>query len=88
VYTDSGLEEVSVFASQREDGRLTILISNLADTEQQATLQIAGESPGTAEQWQLTQDTKPEAATEFTFPADNTVTLPPQSITLFVLGGG
>ena len=88
VYTDSGLEEVSVFASQREDGRLTILINNLADTEQQATLQIAGESPGTAEQWQLTQDTKPETAVQFTFPADSSVTLPPQSITLFVLGGG
>lgn len=85
VYTDSGIDDLSVFASRREDGRLTILINNLADTEQSATLRIAGEAPETAEQWQLTQETNPEAATNTTF-SDGTVTLPPQSVTLFVIG--
>lgn len=85
VYTDSGLEDVSVFASRREDGRLTILINNLADTEQTANLSIAGEVPESAEQWQLTQETIPEAAANVTF-SDGTVMLPPQSITLLVIG--
>jgi hypothetical protein len=85
VYTDSGFEDVSVFASRREDGRLTILINNLADTEQSAILSIAGEAPETAEQWQLTQESIPEAATDIGF-SDGMVTLPPQSITLLVIG--
>jgi len=61
VYTDSGVEDVSVYAAWREDGRLTILTVNLADTEKEVALHIAGAAPGQMEHWQLTQDSLPEA---------------------------
>jgi hypothetical protein len=84
VYTDSGVEDVSVYASHTDDGRLTIILVNLADAEQQATLKIAGEEPEAAEQWQLTQESLPETAADITF-SDGAVTLPPQSVTLLIL---
>jgi hypothetical protein len=88
VYTDSAVEDLSIYAARREDGRITILINNLADTEQTATLLAAGESAGTAEMWQMTADASPETAEEFTFSADGLITVPAQSISLFILGGG
>ncbi|MFZ0544424.1 MAG: hypothetical protein WAM60_03240, partial [Candidatus Promineifilaceae bacterium] len=74
-----------VYASQRDDGRLTIMLVNLADTEKETTLHIAGQEPETAELWQLTEESLPEAASNATF-SDGAVTLPPQSITLLILG--
>jgi hypothetical protein len=88
VYTESAVEDLSIYAARREDGRITILINNLADTEQTATLLAAGESAGTAEMWQMTADASPETAEEFTFSAVGLITVPAQSISLFILGGG
>lgn len=85
IYTDSGLDDVSIFAAVREDGRLTILINNMNDTDQTAVLNIAGEQPQTAEQWQLTSETVPDTATNITF-TDGSLVLPAQSLTLLVIG--
>ncbi len=84
VYTDSGVTDVSVYAARRDDGRLTIIAINLADTDQAATLQIAGAAPTQAELWQLTPGTVPEPA-DFSFAANGAVTLPGQSVSLFIL---
>lgn len=84
VYTDSGVADVSVYAAKRDDGRLTIIAVNLADTDQDATLQIAGAAPTQAELWQLTPGTVPEA-TDFAFAVNGAVTLPGQSVSLFIL---
>jgi hypothetical protein len=86
VYTDSGVEDLSVFAALREDGRLTILLNNLADDEQTASLMVGGEGLETAEQWQLTQESNPDAAVDVTF-SNGMVTVPGQSITLLVIDG-
>ena len=85
VHAASGVEDVSVFAAARPDGTLTIIINNLADTEKQATLQVQGAVPAQAELWRLDQTQSPESASLFTFPTDGLLTLPAQSISLFII---
>ena len=85
VHAASGVEDVSVFAAARPDGTLTIIINNLADTEKQATLQVHGAVPAQAELWRLDQTQSPESASLFTFPTDGLLTLPAQSISLFII---
>src|SRR5690606_8478041 len=60
VYAESGVDDISIYAAQRDDGALTLIVVNLADTEQQATLQVGSNTPTQAELWQLTAETRPE----------------------------
>jgi hypothetical protein len=86
VHADSGVVNVSLYAAQRDDGALTLLIVNLADNEQEATLQVMGGLPAQAELWRLDQQQKPEAATLVTIQDNEMLSLPAQSISLYVLG--
>jgi alpha-L-arabinofuranosidase len=85
VYAESGVDDVSIYAAQRDDGALTLIIINLADSEQTATLQLGGASPTEAELWQLTPDSQPESGRNVTLAADGELTLPAQSISLYIL---
>ncbi len=42
VYAASGVEDVDIFASKREDGKLTLMVINLSDVEQRIPLQLKG----------------------------------------------
>jgi hypothetical protein len=84
VYADSGVGDASVYAAKRDDGALTLMIVNLADSEKQATLQVQGETPSQAELWRLDLEHLPEAASAFSLPADGGLNLPPQSVSLFI----
>lgn len=83
VYSDSGVADVSLYAARRDDGALTLLIVNLADNEKEVALRVVGSMPAQAELWRLDQEQNPEAAT-FLNVGDGTLTLPPQSISLYV----
>jgi hypothetical protein len=83
VYAASGVEDVSLYAARRDDGALTVIAINLADSEKQAALQVSGAAPTGAELWRLDQENNPETATDFTFSGDDQVSLPAQSISFF-----
>ncbi len=85
IYAASGAEDVTVYAALRDDGALTVMAINLGDVEQTVTLNLAGVSPGEAEIWLLDTDHNAENLGVQPWPADGVVTLPGQSVTLFVL---
>ncbi len=84
VYAESGTADVSVYAARRADGALTVMVVNLADSEQQTSLQLPPEIPAQAELWRLDQAQTPETAVPFTLPDDGRLMLPAQSVSLFV----
>lgn len=81
----SGVDGVSVYAAKRPDGALTVMAVNLTEGDQPAALQIAGETPTEAEVWLLDKDHNAENLGGQMLPADGTVVLPAQSVTLFVV---
>ncbi|MCB9155012.1 MAG: hypothetical protein H6649_13290 [Caldilineae bacterium] len=85
VYAASGVDNVTVYAAQRDDGALTVMVVNLGDVEQTATLNIAGEKPAEAEVWLLDKDHNAESLGVQPWPADGLVTLPEQSVTLYMI---
>lgn len=84
VYAASGVPNVSVYAAKREDGTLTLLVVNLADTEQTVPLQVQGATLSKANTWLFDATHKAEAVGE-TDLSGGKVTLPPQSISVFEL---
>jgi hypothetical protein len=85
VYAESGVEDISIYAAERDDGALTVLIINLADGEKEALLQMPDWAPAQAELWRLDQTQLPTEPGDFTFTADGRLSLPPQSVSLFVI---
>jgi hypothetical protein len=85
VYAASGAENVTVYAALRADGALTVMAINLGDGEQTVTLDLAGVSPVEAEVWLLDAEHNAENLGVQPWPADGAVTLPGQSVTLFVI---
>ena len=85
VYAASGAENVTVYAAQRDDGALTVMAINLGDGEQTVTLDLAGASPAEAEVWLLDKEHSAENLGVQPWPAAGTVTLPAQSVTLYVI---
>lgn len=72
-------------AARRADGALTLMLINLADDPRPATLELTGGLPAQAELWQLTSEQRPETATTVTLPAGGQLTLPAQSVSLYIL---
>ena len=85
LYSSSDIEHVSVYAAKREDGALTIILINLADEEKSVPLKIDNFPAGTAEVWQLSPEIQAEKIDSVELSAEYTLTLPAQSITLYVL---
>ncbi len=82
-------DEVSSFASVRtSDGALTVMVINKTEISQAATINLADfVNSGAAQIWQLTSGNQINRLTDAAISSNalNT-TLPPQSITLFVIG--
>lgn len=85
VYAASGVTDVDIFASKREDGTLTLMVINLSDTEQNIPLQVKGEKLTEAEVWLLDVTHNAENLGVQAFPSDGNVTLPAQSAVLYVI---
>lgn len=85
VQADSGVQDVNVYAAKRDDGALTVMVVNLTDDEQTVPLQVTGASPTEAEVWLLDADHNAENLGTQPLPADGSVTLPAQSVTLYVI---
>jgi hypothetical protein len=78
-------QDVTVYAALRDDGALTVMVINLGDVEQTVTLEVAGQTPAEADVWLLDAEHNAANLGKQPWPADGTVTLPAQSVTLYVI---
>lgn len=85
VFAASGVADVDIFAAKRKDGALTLMVINLSDSEQRIPLQVAGRKLTQAETWLLDIDHNAENLGVQLLPADGILTLPAQSVTLYVI---
>lgn len=86
LHAASGNEEVNVIAARRADGALTLMISNMSLEPQMVTLTLdnAGEG-GTMEAWRIDAEHLGDALDAETVAGGGELTLPPLSLTLYVL---
>ncbi len=88
VEAQSDLEDISVYAAQRNDGALTVIAINLSDEARTVNFNIEGVSINALEERWLFDLEHPEAIlvdAEDILNGEATL-LPPQSISMFVLG--
>ncbi len=86
VASSSGLADVSLYAARRGDGALTIMAINLGDEAVTTPLQLSGFNPsGDAEVWRFDVDHKAEQIDSQPLADGAEVTLPSQSMTLYVV---
>jgi hypothetical protein len=85
VDASSGVAEVTVYAAKRADGTLTIMVINLADNEQRVLLQVEGKKATKAQVWLFDAEHTASDMGEQPLPADDVLTLPAQSITLYAI---
>ncbi len=77
---------VTVYAAQRADGAVTVLVINLGDDEATKTLAINGFTAGAeAEVWRFDQATEAEQIESLAYSDGMSVTVPGQSITVYVI---
>jgi hypothetical protein len=77
---------LSVYAAEREDGALTVMIINRAAEEREETLQIASApTPSDAEVWRFDVDHQAENIGTLSLNEKTEITLPAESMTLLVL---
>lgn len=88
VYSDSGIEGVSIFAATREDGALTLIIVNLNPETIAAPLQLAGSFSGEAEVWRFDAAHNAEQLDTLSIKTNDELSLPGQSVTLLILPTG
>lgn len=80
--SESSQREVQITAARTEDGRLTLMLVNLADEARETTLNITGQAEFTVrEAYQLTNGSKGAALSDLR----NVFMLPAQSVTLVVV---
>ena len=85
VYAASGVADVDIFAAQREDGALTLMVINLSDIEQRIPLQVKDIQLTTAEVWRLDATHFTENLGVQSFSPNGEILLPAQSATLYVI---
>jgi hypothetical protein len=77
---------VSVFASRRDDGSLALILVNLNDTAVQKPLQLAnGDQLAIQEAYLFDATHKADAITPPAFTNGDEITLPAESVTLYIL---
>lgn len=94
MYTNFGTERlaaqtgdttVNVYAAQREDGALTVMVINLGDEAQTKTLVLDGvENSAEAEVWRYDAEITAEQIETVTLSGETEITVPARSMTLYV----
>lgn len=85
----SGVEHVSIYAAQRDDGALTLMAINLGDEEAAPTLALANWPAGSAATaWRLDAEHRAEEVDPGEVRDGAALVLPPRSVTLIELAGG
>jgi hypothetical protein len=85
VYSNSGVDDVSIYAARRADGALTLIVINLADEGKRVRVEIAGGASSTASVILLDPEHNAADLGVQPFLTDGMLNLPPQSVTLYVL---
>jgi hypothetical protein len=85
VYSASGIEDVNLYASRREDGALTLMVVNLNDAEKTVPLQFKGKMPSSAQLYLLDPEYSAQDMGTVALPEDGTLTLPGESVSLYVI---
>ena len=83
IYSSSDEPDLSIYAAQREDGALTVMIINLSLEEKTKAVRIAGQEQVQAETWLFDPSHKVENIG--TADLSDPISVPPQSITLYIL---
>jgi hypothetical protein len=85
IYSASGVENVNIYAAKRADGTLTLMIVNLNDDTQTVPLQVNGQKPALAQLFLLDPEHTAQDMGSLTLPADGRLTLPGESVSLYVI---
>jgi len=86
LYASSDDESVSIYAAQRSDGAVTLIVVNLGDQEEEKTLMWDQIEPsGPAEVWRLDEDHLAEQLDDLSLSDGVQLSLPARSITLYVI---
>jgi hypothetical protein len=86
LFAASDVDLVSVFAAQRADGAITIMIINRSAEAQQVPLTIAnGQAPGAAQAWLFDAQHAAEQVDDVNLAPESTLELGPESMLLLVL---
>ena len=86
VQANSDDDDVTIYAAKRDDGALTLMVVNLGPDEVSKTLQIDGFTPAAeAEVWRFDADHNSEQIDPQAISSGGTITVPGQSITLYIL---
>lgn len=83
VYSSSDDADLSIYAARRADGALTVIVINLALEEKTKAFRIEGQDQVQAEVWLFDPSHKAEIIGEINI--SNSITAPPQSMTLYIL---
>jgi hypothetical protein len=84
IYAASGIENVSIYAAERDDGAMTLMVINLTDMDQDAPIEVKGLKLSNVDIWRFDADHSAENLGQEEI-SNNTLKLPPQSISLFII---
>ncbi|NIV29403.1 MAG: hypothetical protein GWN58_07810 [Anaerolineae bacterium] len=86
LYASSDDPDVSIYAARRQDGTLTLMLINLGPEEKRKPLHLENVTPtGSAEVWLFDADHQAERIGAQAIADGAEITLPAQSISLYVL---
>jgi hypothetical protein len=86
IYSSSDNPDLSIYAARRADGVVTVIVINLSDDEQIKAIRVENQSQVQAEAWLFDASHKAENIGELDI--SNGVSIPPQSMTLFIIPQG
>ncbi|MEO8612027.1 MAG: hypothetical protein ABI690_29290 [Chloroflexota bacterium] len=89
LFSESSDPDVSVYAAKRDDGTLTLMVVNLGPDEATKSLKLDGFKPaGQAEVWRFDAEHKAEQVDPADVAYGGSITVPGQSLTLYVIPAG
>jgi hypothetical protein len=85
VYAASGMQGVNIYAARTADGKLTLMVINLLDSDQSVPLRLQEMVPARAEVWRLDAAHNAESLGTQSLPPSGLLVLPAHSMTLYVI---